>query len=86
MSFQDEMAPDDQQISSAFVSDLQKECRAIRTAVNQFANACARIELFDPQKVVLHEFIAAGAAFQKACRDIELCMINMQSSMERHGA
>ncbi|MEP7152845.1 MAG: hypothetical protein ABI856_14135 [Nitrospira sp.] len=60
-------------MSPAFIADMQKVCEQIRTAVGKIGNACARIELLDPEKVTVKEFAAASMAFQSAlsaCRAV----------------
>ena len=85
MSFQDEMAPDGQHVSPALIADVQRVCEEIRGTVGQIANACARLELLDPQKVTVTEFTAACLAFQTACLLTGPCMQKMQETMERYG-
>lgn len=85
MSFQDEMATDGQHVSPALIGDVQRVCKDIRATVGQIANACARLELLDPQKVTVTEFTAACLAFQTACLLTGPCMQKMQETMERYG-
>jgi hypothetical protein len=80
------MVPDDQHVSSALITDIQRVCKEIRGTVGQIANACARLELLDPQKVTVAEFTAACLAFQTACLLTGPCMQKMQDTMERYGA
>ncbi len=84
MSYQDEMVWDGR-VSPALVRDMQAVCKDIRAAVGKIGNACARIELIDPDKVTQQEFVAASAAFQAACQLSGSCMQKMQTAMERHG-
>jgi len=65
VSFQDEMAPDGQHVSPALITDIQRVCRDIRATVGQIANAWARLELLDPQKVTVAEFTAGCLAFRQ---------------------
>lgn len=85
MSFQDEMAPDGQHVSPALITDVQRVCKEIRATVEQIGNACARLELLDPQNITVTEFTAASLAFQKACLLTGPCMQKMQDAMERYG-
>jgi hypothetical protein len=86
VSYQDEMAPDGQHVSPALITDVQRVCKDIRAAVGQIANACARLELLEPQRVTVVEFTAACLAFQTACLLTGPCMQKMQDTMERYGA